>query len=792
MPAKPVIKKAPLKKAPAKKAAPAPAPEPAPEPAPAEAPPAEAPPAEAAPAEAAPAEVAPAEAAPAAEEAPAADAAPPAESAPPAEAAPADAAAAPPPPTEPAPPEADAAAAPAAEEVAAPAPAEPEKPADVPEAPSAEAASAAPPAVPAPEAPAEAEAAAEPAEKPAAPAAAEGETPAEAPAAAPEVPAPPAAAKGKAPAKAVAPAAKEPAAVVAPEASAEAAAAPEVPAPPAAAKGKAPAKAVAPAAEKPAAVAAPEAPAEAAAAPEAPAPPAAGKGKAPAKGKGKAPAAAKTKAPAKGKAPAKAVAPAAEEPAAVAAPEAPAEAADAAAAAAPAAQPPAEDAAAPAAPEAPADAAAAAAPPAEEPKAPTPPPPEPEVPTSEPLNVSVEDVNDTSVTIKWRPPEKIGSGLDGYVVEYCKDQTTDWIVANAEPTPANRLVIKDMATGDLLHIRVVTVNPGGRSAPGALAEPVIVREVVDRPKIHLPRVLKSRLVKKVGEKVNLVIPFSGKPKPVVSWTKDGQALDPKTMNIRNSDKDSILFIRQVERSHSGKYEMSVKVDSFEDKAAIILQIVELPGPPTSIKLADTWGFNVALEWTPPQDSGNTEITGYTVQKADKKTGDWFTVLEHFHRLNGTVSDLVMGNTYSFRVFAENKVGRGEEAAVTKETAQILKQGIHYQPVDYKEHDFTEAPKFTTPLSDRAATVGYTTKLLCAVRGYPKPKVEWMKNSMIIGEDPKYRMINSQGICTLEIRKPSCFDGGVYTCRAKNSIGEAAVACKLEVKQVVNPAAEKKE
>ncbi|XP_035244957.1 myosin-binding protein H-like isoform X1 [Anguilla anguilla] len=759
MPAKPVIKKAPLKKAPAKKAAPAPAPEPAPEPAPAEAPPAEAPPAEAAPAEAAPAEVAPAEAAPAeaapaAEDAPAADAAPPAESAPPAEAAPADAAAAPPPPTEPAPPEADAAAAPAAEEVAAPAPAEPEKPADVPEAPSAEAASAAPPAVPAPEAPAEAEAAAEPAEKPAAPAAAEGETPAEAPAAAPEVPAPPAAAKGKAPAKAVAPAA-----------------------------------------EKPAAVAAPEAPAEAAAAPEAPAPPAAGKGKAPAKGKGKAPAAAKTKAPAKGKAPAKAVAPAAEEPAAVAAPEAPAEAADAAAAAAPAApaaQPPAEDAAAPAAPEAPADAAAAAAPPAEEPKAPTPPPPEPEVPTSEPLNVSVEDVNDTSVTIKWRPPEKIGSGLDGYVVEYCKDQTTDWIVANAEPTPANRLVIKDMATGDLLHIRVVTVNPGGRSAPGALAEPVIVREVVDRPKIHLPRVLKSRLVKKVGEKVNLVIPFSGKPKPVVSWTKDGQALDPKTMNIRNSDKDSILFIRQVDRSHSGMYEMSVKVDSFEDKAAIILQVVELPGPPTSIKLVDTWGFNVALEWTPPQDSGNTEITGYTVQKADKKTGDWFTVLEHFHRLNGTVSDLVMGNTYSFRVFAENKVGRGEEAAVTKETAQILKQGIHYQPVDYKEHDFTEAPKFTTPLSDRAATVGYTTKLLCAVRGYPKPKVEWMKNSMIIGEDPKYRMINSQGICTLEIRKPSCFDGGVYTCRAKNSIGEAAVACKLEVKQVVNPAAEKKE
>lgn len=47
---------------------------------------------------------------------------------------------------------------------------------------------------------------------------------------------------------------------------------------------------------------------------------------------------------------------------------------------------------------------------------------------------------------------------------------------------------------------------------------------------------------------------------------------------------------------------------------------ELPGPPASIKIVDVWGFNVALEWTVPKDNGNTEITGYTVQKADKKTG----------------------------------------------------------------------------------------------------------------------------------------------------------------------------
>ncbi|GLD46135.1 myosin-binding protein H-like isoform X1 [Lates japonicus] len=469
----------------------------------------------------------------------------------------------------------------------------------------------------------------------------------------------------------------------------------------------------------------------------------------------------------------------------------------AAAAAAAEAAPPAEGEAVPAAPAEDAPAAEGSAPAApaeaavveEPPKAPTPPPPA--VPTSAPLDVSVDDVNDSSLTIKWKTPETIGdSGLDGYTIEYCKDGTTDWVVSNEQLTPANRYCIKNLTAGDLLHVRVVAVNPGGRSEPGALAEPVPIREIVDRPKIRMPRILRSRYIRQVGEQINLVIPFLGKPKPVVSWLKDGQPVDTKRVNIRNSDKDSIIFIRTAQREDSGVYEMAVKVDSFEDKALLTLQIVELPGPPASVKLVDTWGFNAALEWTPPKDNGNTDITGYTVQKADWKTGEWFTVLEHYHRLTATVSDLIMGNSYSFRVFSENQVGISETSAVTKEVATIQKTGIVYKPPEYPEHDFSEAPKFTTTLNDRAATVGYTTKLLCSVRGSPKPKIEWLKNQMVIGDDPKFRQLSNQGICSLEIRKPCSFDGGVYTCRAKNAQGEATVSCKLEVKQVILPEADK--
>ncbi|TXL73903.1 hypothetical protein D9O29_23085 [Pantoea vagans] len=433
---------------------------------------------------------------------------------------------------------------------------------------------------------------------------------------------------------------------------------------------------------------------------------------------------------------------------------------------------------------------AEAAPPAEEPKPPTPPPAD--EPTSAPVDLFVEDKNDTSVTIIWSQPENIGpSGLDGYTIEVCKDGTEDWKAVNEELQKSCRYVIKNQTTGDRLKIRVVAVNAGGLSPPVALPEAVLVKEVADRPKVRLPRFLRQRYVAYVGDKINLTIPFTGKPKPVVTWTKNGQPLDTKRVNIRSTDRDSILFIRASERDDSGVYEMSVKVEDFEDKASLTLQIVELPGPPASVKIADTWGFNVALEWTPPTDNGNTDITGYTVQKADKKTGDWFTVLEHYHRLNATISDLIMGNTYKFRVYSENKCGMSESPTVTKEEAKILKTGIEYKPPEYKEHDFNEPPKFTTNLSDRATTVGYSTKLLCSVRGVPKPKIEWMKNQMIIGDDPKFRQICVQGICSLEIRKPGNFDGGVYTCRAKNDHGEALVSCKLEVKQPVTGEAEKK-
>ncbi|XP_041735412.1 myosin-binding protein C, fast-type isoform X9 [Coregonus clupeaformis] len=406
----------------------------------------------------------------------------------------------------------------------------------------------------------------------------------------------------------------------------------------------------------------------------------------------------------------------------------------------------------------------------------------PIAPTSEPTRLTVEDVTDSTCALKWRPPERVGAGgVDGYIIEWCKEGEDNWVVANKEPVDKNTYRVKGLPTGEKLLFRVVAMNIAGRSPPCTLKQSVTIREIMEYPKIRLPRQLRTKFIRKVGEKINLVIPFQGKPRPVVNWLKDGEPLENKSVGIRTSDFDTILFIRSAERDHSGTYTLSVQIDNMQDKADMHIQVVDKPGPPINVMVTDVWGFNAALEWKPPKDTGNTDITGYTIQKADKKTQGWFTVYEHNRRPSCTVSDLVMGNEYSFRVFSENICGLSDEVAFSKNTAIIGKTDLEYNKPAFKEKDMRGSPKFTAPLVDRCVVAGYSTAISCAVRAYPKAKIVWMKNKMIIGEDPKFLMQNNQGVLTLNIRKPGQFDGGKYSCKAINDLGEDEVECRLEVR-----------
>ncbi|XP_023803639.1 myosin-binding protein C, fast-type-like, partial [Cyanistes caeruleus] len=99
--------------------------------------------------------------------------------------------------------------------------------------------------------------------------------------------------------------------------------------------------------------------------------------------------------------------------------------------------------------------------------------------------------------------------------------------------------------------------------------------------------------------------------------------------------------------------------------------------------------------------------------------EWFTVYEHNRPLRCTVSELVMGNEYLFKVFSENLCGLSETPGLSCNTAVIPKAELRLKPPQFQERDLRSAPQFLTPLVDRSAVAGYSTALNCAVRGHPK-------------------------------------------------------------------------
>uniref|UniRef100_A0A8C7YTD5 Myosin binding protein C3 n=1 Tax=Oryzias sinensis TaxID=183150 RepID=A0A8C7YTD5_9TELE len=368
----------------------------------------------------------------------------------------------------------------------------------------------------------------------------------------------------------------------------------------------------------------------------------------------------------------------------------------------------------------------------------------PVAPTSEPIGLCVEDISDSSISLKWRAPERIGAAeLQGYGIEYRREGTDEWIPASQGLTERTSATIRDLNTGDKLQFRVRAFNMAGPSAPATLAQPVTIREIMQRPKIWLPRALRQTIIKKVGDVVNIVIPFQ------VLWTSvliNGLS-NPTSIGSLKSHSDHLLIY-------------------FKNAPSVLLNII-MPFLAQIGKKIELFSRKFFLQ------SGNTLLVILVKE--------WYTVHDHYRRTHCVVSDLIMGNEYIFRVFSTNLVGLSPEPCTTKDSVYIQKTGILYKAPNYKEHDFSEPPKFTHPLVNRSVIAGYSTTLSCAVRGIPKPKVTWYKNKMDISNEAKYRMLSKQGVLTLEIRKPCPFDGGVYTCKAVNDCGEDVVECKLEVR-----------
>lgn len=272
-----------------------------------------------------------------------------------------------------------------------------------------------------------------------------------------------------------------------------------------------------------------------------------------------------------------------------------------------------------------------------------------------PGKLSVVDVTKTSVSLSWeKPVHDGGSRILQYLVEMQVKGNDKWSgCANVKTLEA---VIKNLNPGEEYTFRVVAVNEKGKSDPRTLAVPVEAKDLVFGPDV---RPAFSNYSVLVGKDLQVEIPVSGRPKPKITWTKDGAALKFTTrVNISNTAYSTVLNIKEAAREDGGMYGINVSNIVGQKDATIEIITLDKPGPPTGpVRFDEITVSSVKLSWDPPKYTGGCPISNYIVQKRDTTTTTWENVAISLARTTLKVQRLKTGSEYQFRIIAQNRYGK---------------------------------------------------------------------------------------------------------------------------------------
>lgn len=92
------------------------------------------------------------------------------------------------------------------------------------------------------------------------------------------------------------------------------------------------------------------------------------------------------------------------------------------------------------------------------------------------------------------------------------------------------------------------------------------------PEVDLDASVKEKIVVHAGGVIRIIAYVSGRPAPVITWSRDDADL-PKEAVVETTGISSSLVIKRCRRQHQGIYTLTAKNEGGERKKAIVVEVL---------------------------------------------------------------------------------------------------------------------------------------------------------------------------------------------------------------------------
>ncbi|XP_042302172.1 immunoglobulin superfamily member 22 isoform X1 [Sceloporus undulatus] len=391
----------------------------------------------------------------------------------------------------------------------------------------------------------------------------------------------------------------------------------------------------------------------------------------------------------------------------------------------------------------------------------------------------VADSSNSSISLAWQQPDE-GDPPSGYILEMRAEDTKEWSKCTKIPITGTNYTVGGLQERQKYFFRIRAVNEAGVGEPIELKEGVLAMPPPAAPKFDLTVRLQNHMVVRAGTALCIHASFTGSPPPNVVWQKDGVPTRGRE-SITKGKNHSQFLIHSTRRMDSGLYRIVLSNDYGEAHYDIHVRVTDFPRPPTNLNLLEEVPNTVTLKWDHSPDVKEDSGAHYVILKRDTSTATWFTAAEKVYSNKYTVTGLLPGRKYFFRVIARNDIGDSDPLD-SKDSWHINKDKelFHARMKEYHERDWRHAPHFITPLKNHAVRRGHDCTMSCAFLGNPRPVVTLYKGNVNITANSKFWYNSTSGVCTLVIPTCTAKDSGEYSILIENELGHEKCNCTLTV------------